>query len=68
MSRGSENPTKRKRVGGMREKGNEARATWSICAKTTLCAKARASLRHRPGKFGLIPSQHWLKVSRVRSR
>ena len=26
MSRGSENPTKRKRVGGTREKGNEARA------------------------------------------
>ena len=26
MSRGSENPTKRKRVGGTREKGSEARA------------------------------------------
>ena len=51
MSRGSENPTKRKRVGGTREKGNEARAAWSICAKTTLCAYARASLRRRPGMF-----------------
>ena len=51
MSRGSENPMKRKRVGGTREKGNEARAAWSICTKTTLCAYALASLWCRPGIY-----------------
>ena len=49
MSRGSENPTKRKGVGGTGEKRNEARAAWFTRAKTTLCAYARASLRRSPG-------------------
>ena len=49
MSRGSENPTKRKGVGGTGEKRNEARAAWFTRAKTTLCAYVRASLRRSPG-------------------
>ena len=49
MSRGSENPTKRKVVGGTGEKRNEACAAWFTHAKTTLCAYARASLRRSPG-------------------
>ena len=49
MSRGSENLTKRKGVGGMGEKRNEACATWFTRTKTTLCTYACASLRHSPG-------------------
>ena len=56
MSRGSENPTKRKRVGSMREKGNEARATWSICAKTTLVPRfgADPATMEGHGNIGVI--------------